>query len=225
MRKVVAVICSTVFVLCLAALPVIDYIGGRLCRPSDVPPFLPAKVVPFGVGFFAVAILVTSAITSLRVRRDRAWTIGALAIVVVATSVFLLSAPHLPGFLHGLRDRFVTQVGYPKMREFARELSQPGAPVDSEGILRKPGRGSTPTSKERQRQWNDLLARYPFLEWRFGANTVIVRGGLVELTWGGPLTGHWGFQVAPNGTVGAIDEDEGRVLKVADDIQFVYYDD
>ena len=225
MRKVVTVVCSAVFVLCLAAFPIIDYVGGRLCSPLAVPPLLPAEVVPLGIALFAAVILVTAVIASLVVRRDRAWTIGALAIVLAATGVFVLCAPHLPGFLHGLRDRFVTKVGYPKMREFAREVSQQGFPLGPEGILQKPGIGGNPVSEERQKQWDDLAGRYPFLEWTFGAGTVIVRGGLVELNWGSPLTGHWGFQVAPKGKVGAVEEDRGRVLQVADDIQFVYYFD
>jgi hypothetical protein len=78
---------------------------------------------------------------------------------------------------------------------------------------------------EQTEQWNDLVSRYPFLTWNDGPGHVIARGGLVELTWGSPLVGHWGFQVAPGGEVTDLDPDEGWFLRVARDLQFVNYFD
>jgi len=224
--RIITIVCSTVFILCLVAFPVIAYAGGRVCAPLGFPPLfgiLPAEIVPFGIGALTGVILLTAVVASLIVRQDRAWTLGALAIVLAATGLFVVAAPHLPGFLHGLRDRFVAKVGYPKMREFAREVSQEGFPLGSEGIIQQPRVWG---SEEGQKQWDELARRYPFLNWTHGAGTVVVRGGPIELTWGSPLTGHWGFQVAPNnGRVEAVEEDRGKVLKVSDDIQFVYYFD
>lgn len=105
------------------------------------------------------------------------------------------------------------------MREFAKEMSQAGP----EAIIRKPGVGGLPAPQQ-QKQWDDPAARYPFLDWNHGTGTVIVRGGIVELTWGSALTGHWGFQVAPDGVVKDVEEDRGAVLRVAPDIQFIYVD-
>jgi hypothetical protein len=226
--RIVAIVCGGIFVLCLVAFPTIEYVGGRVCEPLGFPLFfgiLPAQVVPFGIGVLAAVILLTAVVASFIVRQDRLWTIGALALVLAATMAFLFSAPHLPGFLHGLRDRFVAKVGYPKMREFARAVSQEGFPLDSDRCLQKPGSVGYPTSVERQKQWDELARRYPFLHWVHGDGTVIARGGCVELHWGSPLTGHWGFQVSLDGTFEAVEENRGRILKAADDIRFVNYFD
>jgi hypothetical protein len=218
--RITGIICAAVFLLCLVAWPVIDYIGGRLCEPLSFPPLWPAEIVPSGIGLLVAVILLITVIRSLLARRQRGWTIGALAVIIAAAWAFRLYGPQLPGFLHGLRDRFVIEVGYPRMREFAKEVSQTG----KEDIIQNPSVWGR-QSQEQQKRWDDLVVRYPFLGWTHGAGSVIVRDGIVELTWGSPLTGHWGFQVAPNRKVGPVEEDRGRVLTVSKDIQFVYYFD
>jgi hypothetical protein len=222
--KATNVICGIAFLLCLVAFPVIAYVGGRLCTPLDFPPLFPAEIVPAGVGLLAGIGIMATVIRSLIARQHQAWTLGSLAIIIGAGGAFWVGAPHLPGFLHGLRDRFVSEVGYDRMRTFATELSQGSSLVDPDGILRKPSNREKATP-EQQRQWNDLVARYPFVNWVFGYGTVIVREGIVEMTWGSPLTGHWGFRVAPAGRVKNPDEDRCRVLRGSEDIQFVYYFD
>jgi len=47
----------------------------------------------------------------------------------------------------------------------------------------------------------------------------------VEVTWGSALTGHWGFQVAPDGEVKDLEPGRGTTLRVSRDIQFVSYGD
>lgn len=219
-----SIICGVIYLLCLLALPVINYAGGRACMPLIVPPLLPAEIVPLGIGFVATIYLLGAVVRSLIARRDRRWTLGVLVVVVAATGAFWLGARHLPGFLHGLRDRFASRVGYDRMRQFAEEISQNHPLVQAEGILIRPERLASASAEQRQ-QWNDLVSRYPFLNWRPGAGSVVARGGLVTLTWGSPLVGHWGFQVAPGGEVTDLDSDEGRFLRVAKDIQFVNYFD
>jgi hypothetical protein len=105
------------------------------------------------------------------------------------------------------------------MREFAKEVSQRGEEI----VIARPGKWS-PATPEQQKQWDDLRSRYPFLRWTFGQGTVVARDGIVSLTWGSALTGHWGFQLALEETVKGLEQDRGRVLKVSDDIQFVYTD-
>ncbi|MDI6450714.1 hypothetical protein [Anaerobaca lacustris] len=222
--KRTSIVCGVVFLLCLLALPSIGYIGGRVCMPLWVPPFLPAQVVPLGIGFVAGVFLLGAVVRSLIARRDRRWTLGVLAVVIAATGAFRLAAPHSPGYLHGLRDRFVSKVGYARMRQFAEEVSRHHPLVDSEGILIRPDRLKA-GSPEQIEQWNDLVSRYPFLNWNFATGTVIAREGLVELTWGSPLVGHWGFQVATTGEVTDLDPDRAWFLRVAEDIQFVNYFD
>jgi hypothetical protein len=210
-----------VFLLCLTAFPVISYLGGRACMRLWVPPLLPAEIVPAGIGLLAGIMLVVAVVRSFVARRDRTWTMGALAVAIVAAGAFVSYSSRLPGFLHGLRDRFATRVGYAKMREFAAEVSQLGEEV----IITKPGKWSPPTP-EQQEQWDDLVVRYPFVKWTFGQGVIVARGGIVGMSWGSPLTGHWGFQVAPGGKVKDMKkEDRCRFLRVAEDIQFVYYSD
>jgi hypothetical protein len=220
---IASIACGVVFLLCLAAFPVIDYVGGWQCEPPSVPPLLPAEVVPFGVGLCAAVGLLVILVKSLRARRRRAGAVvvGTLIGVVAATVVFALYAGQLPGFLHGLRDRFVADVGYDKTRDFAREVSQKGFALGPNGLMQHPARADYPQSPESLKQWDRLAGRYPFLNWGHGGAGVIVRGGIVEVYWGGALLGHWGFQVAPAGKVGQVDEDRCRMLRVSDDIQFV----
>jgi hypothetical protein len=220
--KRASIVCAVVYVLCLLADPVIKYAGGRVCMPLSFPLGLPAEVVPDAIGFVAGICLLGAVVRSLIARRDRRWTLGALAVVVAATGAYRLAAPHLPGYLEGLRDRFVSKVGYAQMRQFAEEVSQNHPLVNAEGILIRPDRLKA-ASAEQTEQWNDLVSRYPFLTWNDGAGAVIARDGRVEMTWGSPLTGHWGFQVAPAGEVTDLDAHRGWFLRVAKDIQFVYY--
>ncbi|MCL5278407.1 MAG: hypothetical protein M1376_00685 [Planctomycetes bacterium] len=218
--KGTSVVWGLVFLLCLVAFPAIEYTGGRLCMPLIVPPLFPAQVVPAGVGLLAGFKLMSAVVRSLIARQYRAWTLGALIIVIAATGAFWLCAPHLPGFLHGLRDRFVAKVGYARMREFAQEVSQTGKEV----VIARPGKWS-PATPEQQKQWDDLRSRYPFLRWTFGQGVVVARDGIVLLAWGSPLTGHWGCRVAPAGRVENPEEDRCRILRVSEDILFVYFSD
>lgn len=220
--KIASIACVVVLLVCLASLPLIDYAGGRACMPLSVFLF-PAEIVPHGIGFVAVLILLAKAVLSLVKRRDRCWTFGALAVSIAAIATCRGVDSRLPGFHEGLRDRFVAQVGYPKMREFADEVSAGTLLTNSDGVIRKPGQ-YRPLSDEEQKAWNDLVSRYPFLAWNHASGAVFTRGDIVELTWGSPLTGHWGFQVCPGGTVKELtEEDRGFSQKVAADIQFVYY--
>ncbi len=218
--RAISVLCSVVFLLCLVALPVIDYAGGRLCRPLGVPLVgLPAEIMPLGIGFLVVIILVLTLVRSFLARRHRAWTIGALTVVIAAAYVYWFQLPEFPGYLEGLRDRFVTKVGYPKMQEFAGEMSRAGP----EAMIAGPGRWK-PETVEDQKRWTDLVARYPFLDWNNATGTVLVRDGIVQLTWGSALVGHWGFQVAPEGAVRNLEKGHGAALRASGDIQFIYTD-
>jgi len=200
--KIVSIICTVIFMACLMSLPVIRYMGGRQCMPLIFFLF-PAEVVPLGVGFVTAIVLMEA----LQKSRDRKWTLGALAVLIVTAVVFWFCYQPATIFLYGLRDRFVTRVGYPMMRQFAQEFSKSD---------------SLPMEQE---QWDDLVRRYPFLRSILRARAGITQQGSVVVEWGGALLGHWGFEVADKGTLSVPDKDTGRVVKVADDIQFVYYYD
>jgi hypothetical protein len=222
--KILSVICGVAVLLCLLAFPVIDYLSGRQCMPLIVPPFLPAQIVPFMIGLFALLCLLSTVVVSLVVKRYRRPSVGALTVCIMAIGVAVLWDIRQPKFLRGLRDRFVAEVGYAKMREFAREVSQDGFLLVVDGVLRRPGEYGVATPRE-QEQWDDLVARYPFLGWHEQSGTVRVGEGQVERHWGSALTGHWGFHVSTGAPLEAPEDDRGRVLRVADDIQFVEYFD
>ncbi len=217
--RTISVLCGIVFLLSLAAWPALGYAGGRACTPLAFPGLWPAELTASAIGLLAVVVLVIVVIGSLLVRRRRAWTIGTLAVVIAAGAGFWFCPPSVLWFLDGLRDRFVAEVGYSKMREFAREVAQTGIEVASAG-----GSIAGSASPGQQKQWDDLVARYPFLGWNDGAGSVIVRDGVVQFTWGSALAGHWGFEVALGGTVRDVERDQGVALKVSDDIQFIYID-
>jgi len=197
--KMVSIICTVVFVACLLSLPVISYMGGRQCMPLIFPWLFPAEIIPWGVGFVAAMVLMVALFKS----RDRKWPLGALAVIIGATVVFWFCCPATI-FLYGMRDRFVAQVGYPMMRQFAREFPQ------NDELLME------------QEQWDDMVRRYPFLNWSTGARARVTPQGAVRVEWGSPLFGHRGFDVAGKGTLRAPDKNKGQVLKVTDDIQFFY---
>jgi len=221
--KKISIICTVVFLLCLLAQPLIQYLGGRQGMHLTVPPLFPAEIVPSAIGFLAGLTLVYTAVASLMARRDRKWALGALAVVIGTTGVFWFCVHPATFFLYGLCDRFVAQVGYPTMRQFAAELSQDESLTDADGTLYPPGFHGVASPAEQER-WDNLVARYPFLGWNSGSVT-ISRHGSVQSYWGSALVGHWGFEVALEGTLSVPDKDRGRVLKIANDLHFVsYYD-
>jgi hypothetical protein len=63
--RTASVIWGVVFLLCLVAFPVIEYLGGRLCMPLVVPPLFPAQVVPAGIGLLAGFKLMSAVVRSL----------------------------------------------------------------------------------------------------------------------------------------------------------------
>ena len=220
--KMISVICTVVFVLSLLGLLVLRYFDGRMDESQAILPFFSADIGLLGIGFVAGLTLVYMAAASLMSRRNRKWTLAALAVVVGTTGVFWFCINPATVYLYGLRDRFVAEVGYPAMRHFAREIREDDSLTDADGMLHPPDHGAA--SPVKKKQWDDLVARYPFLAWNGGPATVS-RHGSVEASWGSALTGHWGFEVALEGTLSVSEKDRGRVLRIADDLQFVcYYD-
>jgi len=217
----VSIICTVVILGFLVESTVSLYVEGRRCTTASIFLFL-AELVYFGIALVAAIVLVVTVVASLVIGQHRQWTVGALAVVVGASAVFWFCTRAV--FLYGLRDGFRARIGYPMMRQFARELAQDDSLTDANGALYPAGYHGTASPAE-QKQWDELVARYPFLSWNGGSRTDVGRDGSVELTWGSALVGHWGFEVAPEGTLSVPEKDRGRVLKVADDLQFVsYYD-
>jgi hypothetical protein len=108
-------------------------------------------------------------------------------------------------FLLGLKTRFEKNPGYATMREYAKEVS-----LTYDSFI-------DPNNRV------EFLARHSYLDCAIGPGRVFFEDGIVEHGWGGAVVGHWGFQISTDGVVG--DFERGASLRVAPDIQFVYYYD
>ena len=206
-----SIIFCVIALLSILSVPIIEYVGGWLCSPLSVC-MLPAGIVPVAVWLLSVIMLIMSIVRSLIIRRHILLTCAALVIVLISTTAMLYLGNSM--YLYGLRDRFVEQAGYSDIRKFAYEVSRKQELVICGYML----------SDESKPIWDDLVSRYPFVSWNNNSGTIIARNGLVSLTWGGPIVGHWGFEVSPNGLVKDI-EDRCKILRISDDLQFVYYED
>ncbi len=220
LTTVIRILCAAVFLLCLASLPVIGYLGGRQCSPLTVL-VLPAEVVPLALMPLTFVVLVVTIVISLVRRRLPRWGLIGLVVVIAAACGFPACARRMPRFVHGLRDRFVAEVGYDQMRAFAAELVNDPSMTNSSGIMKDPRRYRDASPSERER-WAQMVQRYPFLEL---SGTVVARDGVVRFLRGSALAGHWGSEIAPAGVVPDPDTDHGDFLRVTEDIQFVYYYD
>lgn len=214
MKKINAsIIFCVIALLSILSVPIIEYIGGWRCSPLSVC-MLPAGIVPVAVWLLSVIMLIMSVVRSLITRRHILLRCAALVIVLISTMAMLYLSNSTLFYLYGLRDRFVEQAGYSDIRKFAYEVSQKQELIICGYML----------SDESKPIWDDLVSRYPFVSWNDNAGTIIARDGLVSLTWGSPLAGHWGFEVSPNGQVKDL-EDRGKILRISNDLQFVYYED
>jgi hypothetical protein len=171
--------------------------------------FLPAQIVPGLIWLVSVIMLIVAVVRSIVTKSQLGLTCGALAVVLLSTWAFIsFSNPELV-YCYGLKGHFVHDVGYSRMREFAKEVSQKQG---FETFRRDSSDGSRPI-------WDDLASRYPFLSWNRSSGTIIARGGIVALTWGSPLVGHLGFEIAVNGELQDTQE-RVQLLRASDDIQF-----
>jgi len=200
------IILCLIGVLCVGSIPVIEYVGGRLCFPLIVPPLLPAQIIPYAIWLFVAVMLFVTVVRSLKEKKQLIISCTGLLITIASMWIFHASFNPLTFFLVGMKTRFVKKVGYATMREFAKEVR-----LEQERYFEDPN------------SLKELSERYTFLNWVFGSGNFYIRDDVVEHTWGSPLTGHWGFQVSPDGTVKDIER--GRFLRVSKDIQFVCYED
>jgi len=213
MKKINAsIILCVIALLSILSVPVIQYIGGWRCSPLIVALF-PAEITSVAVWLLSI-ILIILTIRSLIIRRHIFSTGITFIVVLISTLAFFSIGNSMPFYLYGLSDRFEEKAGYANIRKFANEVSQKQEFIICRYML----------SDESKPIWDDLVSRYPFVSWNDNAGTIIARDGLVSLTWGSPLAGHWGFEVSPNGQVKDL-EDRGKILRISNDLQFVYYED
>lgn len=217
----VILICS------VAAACATDYIGGYIARPLDILLF-PAVLFPAFIALLAFLILSIKSVIGL-IRRTRRY-MSLLNIGIMGLMVVIIAWVPIPGYLHGLRDRFKNEIGYEGLREFAYEFEghedleklTPEVTGFSHKILKGPNKFG-PLSSEEQSIWDEFSEKYEFLHWNRDTAAVSVYDNIVEVSWGSGLIGHFGFQVALHGAEFK-NQRRGRYLKVEDDIQFLYVD-
>ena len=139
--------------------------------------------------------------------------LGALVIAFASLWLFFVSYPAQYGFAMGLKTRFAHSVGYDAMRDFAEAIS-----TKPEGVVLDYQEANPHDRLDPERR-AELATRYPFLGWGFGMGTVFLSDGVVALSWGSALAGHWGFRVSPSGPL-TDPEYNAIVIRVSDDIQF-----
>jgi hypothetical protein len=209
MRKVhTSILHCVIALLCLVAVPVIDYADGWRGMPLAIL-LLPAQVVPAFIWLVSVIKLITAVIRSIVAKSQVYLTCGTFVVVLLST--WAMISFRNPGLIccYGLKGRFVHDVGYTKMREFAKEVSQ----KQGFEMLRRD------SSNESMAIWDDLARRYSFLNWNESSGTILARGGVVGLSWGSPLIGHQGFDISLDGKPMAPQE-RSQFLRVSEDIQF-----
>ena len=205
-------------ILSILSIFLIEFIGGFTCNPLIILPLLPAKMASYIVLLYSIIMLIFLTFrTIFKNIRQVYLPVTSLIIVIGSLSLFF-QFQSLNCFLYGLNTRFKTQFGYSKMREFAKEIIQ-----KPEGIVSDSSLAEDPRHSKDQSKRQELAKKYPFLGWHKDHGGVYIIEDIVEMTWGSALSGHWGFQVALKGKVSPIEK--GTSLKVADDIQFVYFED
>jgi len=220
-------ILPVILICSVAATCATDYIGGYIARPLDILLF-PAVLFPAFIALLAFLILSIKSVIGL-IRRTRRY-MSLLNIGIMGLMIVIIAWVPIPGYLHGLRDRFKNEIGYDGLREFAYEFEGleelvkhfPEVAELSYEVLKTPNRYG-PLSNEEQKIWDDFADKFEFLRWNRGTAHVFIYDNIVEVSWGSGLIGHFGFQVALHGAE-LKNQRRGRYLKVEDDIQFLYVD-
>jgi hypothetical protein len=202
--------CATAL-LCIVAVAAIEFLGGWRGLPLAIL-VLPAEVAPIFIWLVSVFKLIAGAIRSIMANSQIYLACGTLAAVVLFTWAFISFGNPDWVRCYGLKTHFACSVGYAKMRDFAKEVSQKQG---FEGFRRD-------SSDESRAIWDDLASRYPFLSWNGSAGQIWADRRRVSLYWGSALVGHLGFTVAVDGRLPDSDapEDRTQSIKVSPDIEF-----
>jgi len=169
--------------------------------------------------FMAVVALVVVCAVSLFLRSNTAWCGAMLCgfVVSLCLQLYVLPPPvHM--IIYGARDH-VLQVASPDdLRRFARDFHQaiPYTAV-SHGAV-----GSL--DDEQAASYHRLQAAYPFMKWALEPGegpSIYERDDRMNVEWGGPAEGHWGFSVTLDGKKNESDKGpRAEILRVSDDIFF-----
>jgi hypothetical protein len=161
--------------------------------------------------------LLTTWMYSLYRQKYRWWMTGIMAGIMAIAGVEMILPSHGLMIAYGLRDRLAHDYELGDLRRFAREI---------DNIPRLSGEGVEDTwvfDRKRLAE-NGLNVKYTFLNWVKGPSSegptfVNERDGTVNVRWGGPLEGHWGFSVNVKGEKLNVPSSPGTTfLPMSDDI-------
>ncbi len=116
-------------------------------------------------------------------------------------------------------------VGLGNLRRFARDIDKLPRVVGDNSQKTAKGYYSEDLAKI------GLTEKYPFLTWLKagskyeGPSHIYEENDVVDVRWGGTLSGYWGFSVAVDGRKIVSSNKSDQILRVSDDIYFIYEGD
>ncbi|HXB58404.1 MAG TPA: hypothetical protein VNU95_02510 [Candidatus Acidoferrales bacterium] len=169
---------------------------------------------------FTIVWLVTIVKGKNNPRITATWVL--LLILILPEPLHLISPP-ADMIIYGMRERLLRDYNEETLRNLAHDFN------------RLPVLPDNPTGRKiylnRNLAQTDLPSKYSFLEWisrpgSSGPAYISERNDVVDVRWGGSLTGHWGFSVAVNGV--KIDPPTGASIKsirISNDIYLIIGED
>jgi hypothetical protein len=195
---------------------VAQFIGGLLFVPLLV---ILMAWLSYAVWLYSLIALVVILFRNKQSGRTRLLARGGLVIAFgIMFCNFAFSEPWMASLV-GMKTRISASVGYDTLRSFADEIAH-----DPDGIVWDIA-VRHPKGKLDEQRREELSLQYPFLKWGLGRGRVFLDDNAVTMSWGRGFACTWGFEVAAHGVVPEVYKDGIHgvsVLKVADDIQFIW---
>ena len=169
--------------------------------------------------FLAVAALVVVYAVSLLVRSHTVWCGAMLGGFVVSLCLQLyVLPPPVDMILYGVRDHVLQVSSLDEMRQFARDFHRE---IPYMAIIR----GVVESLDDEQASaYHKLQRTYPFMKWSLEPGegpSIYERDDRMNVEWGGPAEGHWGFSITLDGKKNESDKGpRAEILRVSDDIFF-----
>ena len=168
---------------------ILDYFGGRAGHHLSLG-LLPAGLLPLlGAALFGVAVIVSAGWALIRGQRVRTSLPSVVVLVAfwALPSLLLPTHPYLLGFSH----RVFSAITADQLRLAATKATALLSTDDS--FLPGPGKWSLYNPDKHAALWSEVSA-LPGVTKLDSSVVMTSRGGVVEMTWGGALAGHWGLR-------------------------------
>jgi len=181
------------FAGCVVSIPIIDFCGGLAGRPLSILLF-PLGLLPILLGVFCGLFTRGSIVWGIVRQRRMKESLVALVILVLSCVLFLtLTRLPVRPFLLGFRYRIFSVMTADALRMAAMRAS---ALLDAEdpSLWGSGAKASYSVSAKDQAFWAKMREVPGFS--RLPRYLVIrSRGGVVEISWGSALAGHWGMRI------------------------------